>query len=58
MILQFGKYKGQTLADVPSGYLDWLREQDWVKPDLMDAVEEEWQIRERSYSHFWGEEPP
>ena len=30
-LIPFGKHKGQKLDDLPAGYLDWLRDQDWVE---------------------------
>lgn len=27
--MPFGKYKGCTVAEIPSSYLDWLLGQDW-----------------------------
>jgi len=57
-IIPFGKYKGQDVASVPSNYLDWVRDQEWFErkyPDLFDEVNTEYQIRERSYAHFYDE---
>jgi len=30
-VLHFGKYRGQSLSDVPLNYLFWLREQDRLR---------------------------
>lgn len=49
-LLDFGKYKGKPMSQVPASYLLWCNEQDWIqnKPRLqryiqknMDALEEE-----------------
>lgn len=37
-VLTFGKYKGQTLDDVPADYLLWLEEQDWVQEKFPKIV--------------------
>lgn len=55
--ITFGKHRGSTVAEIPSGYLHWMLEtftdHDWEKyPDLLDAVEEEMARRDRSYSHW------
>ena len=31
--MPFGKHKGQSVDDVPAKYLDWLRDQDFVRTD-------------------------
>jgi hypothetical protein len=49
--MPFGKHKGEALADIPVGYLDWMIGQDWMdeKPDLKRRIEDhlatrpEWQ---------------
>tara|TARA_R100000388_G_scaffold94681_1_gene82745 strand:+ start:1223 stop:1492 length:270 start_codon:yes stop_codon:yes gene_type:complete len=37
-IFHFGKYKGKKLIDVEEHYLNWLRNQDWVKNNLKTAI--------------------
>ena len=52
----FGKHMGRTIAEVPSDYLDWIRDLDWfpVKhPDAARAIDQELATRKRS--HY---EPP
>ena len=43
--LEFGKHKGKSLHEVPTGYLEWLAgqmEEDLKKrQELLDAIEEE-----------------
>jgi len=36
--LKFGKYCGQGIEDVPTGYLRWLLEQDWFCKQHAKAV--------------------
>ena len=49
----FGKYKGKTLAEIPTSYLDWLIGEKWFveesrnKPWL-DAIGQELMTRARS----------
>ena len=52
----FGKYHGRTIAEVPSSYLDWIRDQDGFRarhPKAAQAVDQELATRKRS--HY---EPP
>lgn len=39
-IMQFGKYKGEKLGDVPASYLLWFYAQSWAKEhkDLYEYV--------------------
>ena len=56
--LTFGKFKGVDVASVDSGYLKWLLDQDWFQdqyPELYEAVEVDYQMRERSHGHFWDD---
>ena len=46
MELLFGKHKGMDLRDVPSSYLKWLEEQDWIKDDLRKELNFEIERRE------------
>ena len=55
MILNFGKHKGKPLAEVERGYLEWLQENFVDGPknkELLDAVDEELAVRDRSYDTF------
>jgi uncharacterized protein (DUF3820 family) len=38
VVLGFGKYRGKRLADVETGYLEWLARQAWPSPWLRRAV--------------------
>lgn len=40
-LMPFGKYKGEMMVDVPAKYLDWLRDQQWIKdwPDVETYIE-------------------
>jgi uncharacterized protein (DUF3820 family) len=39
-VIAFGKNKGKTLEEIPSNYLEWLEEQNWIDehPDLVEAI--------------------
>lgn len=41
MQLSFGKHKGEYLFDLPDSYIWWLYSQDFLKPNLYQAVKEE-----------------
>lgn len=41
MILSFGKFKGEQVQFLPDDYLWWLFGQDFLKPQLFDAVKSE-----------------
>jgi len=54
-ILQFGRYKGLDVVDVPSSYLRWLCLQDDIgqrNPRLVKAADEELKFREKNGCHF------
>ena len=42
---------------IPSGYLTWLLEQDWMyekrHEELLEAIEYEMAVRDRSDGHFY-----
>ena len=37
--MPFGKHMGKELAEIPKGYLRWLRSQDWVAGWLAQGVD-------------------
>lgn len=39
--MPFGKYKGENIGDIPTGYLTWLLEQDWASDPVVEMVREE-----------------
>jgi uncharacterized protein (DUF3820 family) len=39
LIVDFGKYRGCTLAEVPDSYLRWCLEQDWFEGKYAEYVE-------------------
>jgi hypothetical protein len=46
MQLQFGKYKGQEIEEVPISYLKWLEENcDSLHPNTREAIQAEIKIR-------------
>jgi len=57
MRITFGRYSGKEIGEIPSGYLTWLLEQDWMyedkKAELLEAIEHEMTVRDRSYAHFY-----
>ncbi len=40
VVLNFGRYKGAALCEVPTDYLLWMIEQDFPR-DLLDEAEDE-----------------
>ena len=56
--LTVGLHRGKNIADVPSGYLEWLVEQDWFNKGGGNyeqeclAVEKELAYREKNNAHF------
>lgn len=40
--MPFGKYRNYKMCQVPARYLDWLRDQDWLKkyPGVVQYIEE------------------
>ena len=57
-VMPFGKWKGKTIAEIPSDYLEWLIVQGWFvngpgNRDLLKAFEKE--LAGRKLSHY---EPP
>jgi len=62
-IIKFGKYSGEDISNIPRKYLNWLLEEleekdsffilsDKDKEELSEAIEEQLQIRDRSYIDF------
>lgn len=50
----WSKYAGDDIADVPRDYLDFLLERSWIDkhPDLVEAIEDQVAIRDRSHMTF------
>ena len=38
MRMTFGKYKGSDILDVPLDYLQWLEQQDWIRPEQRKEI--------------------
>lgn len=57
--ISFGKYQSKQVEEIPSGYLTWLLEQDWMYGErnkkLLEAIEYEMAVRDRSDAHFYGD---
>jgi len=47
-------HRGENIADVPRDYLEFLLEQDWIDkhPNLVEAIEDQFAIRDRSHITF------
>jgi uncharacterized protein (DUF3820 family) len=55
MRIFFGKYNGQDLEDIPTTYLVWLSEQEWIEekyPELMIETENEIEYRNKFDKNF------
>lgn len=37
-IVNFGKYKGEKISDIPNDYLVWLITMEWLKPKLKERI--------------------
>ena len=55
MIINFGKYKGREVEELPSQYLEWFLDTIENKPRLYEAIEEEYNFREKTNTH-WEED--
>lgn len=61
-IINFGKYRGQLIENIPRGYLNWCQEKiedgefeflsDEKKTELEEAIEAELALRDRSHITF------
>lgn len=40
--MPFGKHKGARMADVPAGYLAWLKDQGCDHPGVRAYIEDTW----------------
>jgi len=58
MRVNFGKYKGLNVDEIPSDYLKWLTLQDWCEEKfshLLKEAEEELAFRATWDRHFYQE---
>lgn len=46
MKLNFGKHKDEDITDIPTRYLKWLEEQDWIDESLRRELNHEIERRE------------
>jgi hypothetical protein len=44
--MPFGKFRGEDLADIPDGYLNWLLDECNLRPRLRNAVKRELETRD------------
>ncbi len=52
LLMPWGKFKGQEMAEIPSGYLKWLAE-NCEDETICCAADEEFSERTDTHSHFW-----
>ncbi len=57
MVMPFGRdtHEGKTLEEIPSGYLNWVEEQDWAEeryPKLIEAIGKVLRWRTLHDEHF------
>jgi hypothetical protein len=52
VVIPFGRHKGWLLAELPDGYLEWLRSLSDLREPLRSACDREWRRRHAGY------EPP
>lgn len=56
MIMPYGKFKGQDITAIHSGYLKWIAENIQEKTrsgkEICRAADKEWQWREKHGCHF------
>jgi len=56
IVMPWGKHKGEYLHTLPSRYLHWLALNcDW-DDKICNAADEEWQLREKTNTHYIGED--
>lgn len=51
-VMPFGKYKGQTIEEIPSNYLRWMTDNLDDKPALTAAAKKELRYRDIHGLHF------
>ncbi len=51
-IIQFGKYEGKALSDIPSGYLKWFLDNAKVENETYIEIDKEYQFREKHNNHW------
>ena len=37
-VIGFGKYKGTPIKELDDGYLKWLVQQEWTRPELLRTI--------------------
>jgi hypothetical protein len=57
MVMPFGKYQGVAVERLPPAYLRWLLRQDWPRPWMRAALEQE-RDRRREASRQRASPPP
>lgn len=47
-----GKFKGELVVDLPSGYLKWVAE-NWEDDEIASIADDEYNRRSDEDDHFW-----
>lgn len=42
----WGKFKGEPIEDLPTDYINWVLQQDWLRADLAEELENQLQLRD------------
>ncbi len=51
-IMPWGKFKGKSIEEIPSGYLRWLKD-NCEDDEIMKSAEDEYVFRDKWNTHFW-----
>lgn len=44
--MPWGKFKGEPIEDLPTDYINWVLQQDWLRADLAEELENQLQLRD------------
>jgi hypothetical protein len=50
--IHFGKHKGKTIEEIPSGYLKWIEGNIENNDELVEAAHDEYEFRTKWKTHF------
>lgn len=53
IVMPWGKYKGKTIEEIPSGYLKWLEDSANCDDELKEAAQSELEFRTKLGTHFY-----
>lgn len=51
--MPWGKFRGKSISEIPSGYLYWLRDESDAGDDIVEAADAELDFRTRHKTHFY-----